>query len=110
MSETFKEFLKDCLENTYSGDVEVVEGVFEELGEWALNKVIPWLNVLYAASPKQHRFNFDAIEEYLKDAAYQSDEIGLAEYLKEFWDIAIATIGKEEVKKILKEAQTKKEG
>jgi len=110
MNETFEEFFKKIEDDIHNSDElydETCRFIKRKLGEWALNKLIPWLNILYVESPKRYRFDFNAIEEYLKDTAYQSDEIGLSEYLKEFWDIALVTIGKEEVKKILK-AQTKK--
>jgi hypothetical protein len=110
MSENIEEFLK---KHRFWGMNNVQKKKYpaiseKDLGEWALDRLIPWCNTLYADTPKRYRFDFDAIDEYLKDAAFQSETIGLAEYLKEFWDIALATIGKEEIKKILKKASEEK--
>ena len=111
MSESFEEFFKLLEEDIHNSDElydETCRYIKRKLGEWAVSKIIPGCNILYAGSSKQYRFVFDAIKEYLDDVAFQDTRIGLAEYLKEFWDIALATIGENGVKELLKKASEEK--
>jgi len=87
MGETFEEFLKNCLGNTYSGDKEVVEGVFKDLGEWAwkkwkesfyFNSEAQWTIGILTATKKEKKEMEKIVDEDPSDGNFHISNIAIA--------------------------------
>ena len=89
MGKSFEDFVKKCLENTYSDDREVVDGVFFGLGNWALAEFIK--------SANENSLNLDLgwVDYTMSAYALEADRLRMA----------VACLGEQAVKRKLKLAE-----
>lgn len=97
-----------CYDAGVGIDVPVVVLSRKDLGEWALEQMLPWIDVMYVDTRRRYRFNFEAIQEMIRDNAGCDEIVREYDLIVVYWRIALGCLGKEEIKKRLKQEAEKK--